>query len=172
MISNNKTIFTETQKFTQWWVFLILALTTVPFVIGFVYQETTGKLIGNHPMGNNQYILALIIVCLVNSLFFIMRLQTKIDSDGIHVRFFPFKLNYGHYKWDEIEKVSVRNYEPISEYGGWGIRYSFNHGKALTTSGNQGIQMETKSGKKILIGTQKPEEAEIAIRQLRKDTMQ
>ena len=163
MISGNKTIFTETQKFTQWWVFLILALTTVPFVIIFLYQETTGKLVGNHPIGNNQYILVIAIVCLVDSLFLIMRLQTRIDVDGIHVRFFPFKLNYRLYKWNEIEIASIRNYEPTSEYGGWGIRYSFSYGKALTVSGDMGIRIETKRGKKILIGTQKPEEAQIAI---------
>ena len=166
MTSDNKTIFSETQRFSQWWIYLILGLVTIPFIIFFVYQEVTGKLVGNHPLNRNQYLSVIAVVCVVDGLFLLMRLQTRIDSDGIHVRFFPFKLNYGHYKWDEMDKVSVRNYDPISEFGGWGIRYSFKGGKALTTGGNWGIQMETKSGKKILIGTQRPQEAEIALKRL------
>lgn len=166
MISENRTNFSETQKFNQWWIYLILGLAIIPFITFFVYQEVTGKLVGNHPMNGGQYIVTIAVVWLISSLFFVMRLQTKVDANGIHVRFFPFKLNYGHYKWDEIEKISVRSYDPISEYGGWGIRYSFNNGKALTTGGNWGIQIETKSGKKILIGTQRPQEAEIALKRL------
>ena len=168
-MDDNKTIFAETQRFNQWWLFAILGLVTIPFVTFFVYQEVTGKLIGNHPMNNNQYIFTIAVICLIDSLFFLLRLQTRIDADGVHVRFFPFKFNYGHYKWDEIEKVSIRNYDPISEYGGWGIRYSFKDGKALTTSGNRGIQIQTKSGKKILIGTQRPDEASVAVKQFGAD---
>ena len=167
MISDNKTVFSETQKFNQWWIYVILGLETIPFITFFVYQERTGKLVGNHPISNNQYIFTIIAICLVDGLFFIMRLQTRIDLDGIHVRFLPFRLNYRSYKWDEIEQVSVRNYNPISDYGGWGIRYSFGNGMALTIAGDMGIQIETKNGKQILIGTQKPQEAEIALKQLR-----
>ena len=169
MTSDSKTVFSETQKFNQWWIYVILGLVTIPFITSFAYQEVTGKSIGNHPMNNNEYFFTIAIICLVNCLFLFMRLQTKIDTHGIHVRFFPFKFNYGHYKWSEIEKISVRRYDPMSEYGGWGIRYCFNNGKVLTTSGNWGIQIEAKNGKKILIGTQKSQEAEIAIRQFKKN---
>jgi hypothetical protein len=43
------------------------------------------------------------------------------------------------------------------EYGGWGIRYSWN-GIAYNTKGNMGLQIVMNTGKRILIGTQKPEE--------------
>lgn len=165
-MENNKNDFKETQKFSQWWIYVILALVSLPFIAFFAYQEVTGKLIGNHPVDNHQYLFIILFVCLVNSLFFVMQLQTRIDLQGIHVRFFPFKPSFKHYKWDDIETVSIRHYDPISEFGGWGVRYSFKDGKALTTSGNFGIQIKTKKGKKILIGTRKPEQAEIAIKQL------
>ena len=52
------------------------------------------------------------------------------------------------------------NYNPISEYGGWGIKGGFSKqtGKAYTTKGTTGLQLTLKNGKKILIGTQKKEE--------------
>ncbi|MGK0329715.1 MAG: hypothetical protein ACJAXF_003214, partial [Polaribacter sp.] len=56
-----------------------------------------------------------------------------------------------------------RTYLPISEFGGWGLRggFFFNKGKekAVNISGNIGIQLILKSGKKLLIGTQKESEA-------------
>jgi TATA-box binding protein (TBP) (component of TFIID and TFIIIB) len=60
----------------------------------------------------------------------------------------------------------VREYAPLSEYGGWGLRYSVNHGKAYNVSGNQGVQLFFTNGKKLLIGTQKPEEITAILKQI------
>jgi len=89
-------------------------------------------------------------------------LDTIIDKDGIHYRWFPFQREYKQLNWDVIEKAYIREYRPIYEYGGWGIRGGF-HGKAYNVSGNIGIQIEFKDGKRLLIGTSKKDEAEYAI---------
>ena len=44
--------------------------------------------------------------------------------------------------------------------GGFGLRYSFKYGRAVNVAGNFGIQLELKTGKKLLIGTSRPEEVE------------
>ncbi|PQJ82980.1 hypothetical protein BTO16_05475 [Polaribacter glomeratus] len=66
--------------------------------------------------------------------------------------------------WSELKEVKVRTYNPIGEYGGWGFRSGFlwnkSKGKAINISGDVGIQLEFKNGKKLLIGTQKKAEAE------------
>jgi hypothetical protein len=56
-----------------------------------------------------------------------------------------------------IEKYEVITYDPILDYGGWGIKYN-RHGKAYNVSGNKGLQLYLKNGKRILIGTQKESE--------------
>ncbi|AUC86670.1 hypothetical protein CW731_06850 [Polaribacter sp. ALD11] len=65
--------------------------------------------------------------------------------------------------WNEISKVGIRTYLPISEFGGWGLRggFFFNKGKekAVNVSGDIGIQLVLKNGEKLLIGTQKKQEA-------------
>lgn len=65
--------------------------------------------------------------------------------------------------WEQIDSAYVRSYNPIGEYGGWGIRggklWSKSKGKAINVSGDIGIQLELKNGDKLLIGTQKKEEA-------------
>ncbi|MBC8644094.1 hypothetical protein H9W95_08645 [Flavobacterium lindanitolerans] len=58
-----------------------------------------------------------------------------------------------------MTKSYVRQYAPIAEYGGWGLRYDFmGKGKALNVSGNKGLQLKFTDNKKLLIGTNKPDE--------------
>jgi hypothetical protein len=56
------------------------------------------------------------------------------------------------------QRVKI-TYEPIAEYGGWGIRFG-NKGMAYDVRGNKGIYITLTSGKHILIGTSKPNETE------------
>ncbi len=95
----------------------------------------------------------------INGLFYVLRLRTKINQDGISFTFKPFINKPKVFKWENIKEAYVRKYKPIWEYGGWGIRYGLK-GRAYNMSGNKGLQLILNSGKKILIGTQKPEELE------------
>jgi hypothetical protein len=53
----------------------------------------------------------------------------------------------------------VRRYNAIGEYGGWGVRLGlFGEGKVLSVSGDRGLQLQFLDDKKLLIGTNKPEE--------------
>lgn len=60
-------------------------------------------------------------------------------------------------------KAYVRKYDPIGDYGGWGLKggalWNSKKGKAINVSGDIGIQLELKNSKKLLIGTQKEAEA-------------
>jgi hypothetical protein len=87
------------------------------------------------------------------------RLDKVIKKDGIYVRFFPFHLRFKHYSWDKLTKSFVRQYSPIAEYGGWGLRFGlFGKGTAYNISGNKGLQLQFIDNKKLLIGTNKPDE--------------
>ena len=94
-------------------------------------------------------------------LIFIFKLTTRIDENGIHYQFFPFQFKLKLISWNEITRAYVRIYDPVGEYGGWGLKggWSKSKGKAINVSGDIGIQLELKTGKKLLIGTQKKEEA-------------
>ena len=72
-------------------------------------------------------------------------------------------MKFRHFSWAELEEIYVREYSPISEFGGWGWRFGMG-GKAYNISGDQGIQLVFKNGKKLLIGTQKPVEAAEALK--------
>ncbi|MES2389410.1 MAG: hypothetical protein V4543_15515, partial [Bacteroidota bacterium] len=65
---------------------------------------------------------------------------------------------------DKTAKAYIRTYSPMGEYGGWGIRYGINKGWLYNVSGNMGLQLELLDGKKVLIGTRKPDEIIAALR--------
>jgi hypothetical protein len=149
------TEFKETQRFTQWWLWLIL-FGTWAIMIFALLQEV------------NEIIMSFFIGGFIGLglpiFFWQMRLVTRVTSAGIYVRFIPFHFKEQFYPWDSIESAQVRTYDSLFEYGGWGIKYGFSgQGKVYNVSGDQGLQLVFKSGEKILIGTHKPEEIQAAV---------
>ena len=71
-------------------------------------------------------------------------------------------------QWSEIDKAYVRQYDALGEYGGWGLKggklWKKEKGKAINVSGDIGIQLELKDGKKLLIGTQMKTEVESVLK--------
>ncbi len=159
----NKVLFKETQRFRQWWIWLILLLINVSsiwFLIEkYVYKKQFPDTAYHSYSGAGIFGLILILITI---LFLSAKLTTKISADGIEARFSPFHFHTKKYLWDDIISAKVRQYSPLKEYGGWGIRFG-SDGKAYNVLGNKGIQVVFKDGSKLLIGTQKPDEAAQAL---------
>lgn len=159
MTTDSDILFYEKQQFRQWWIMLIMVGTSSVFVAGIIKQLIRGQQFGNKPMSNTDLIVATAVLFLLNIFIFSIRLETVIKPDGIYVRFFPFIIKYKHFSWSTLTKSYVRQYSPIAEYGGWGLRLGlFGKGQAYNVSGDKGLQLEFTNGKKLLIGTNKPEE--------------
>ena len=154
-------VFKESQRFTQTWVMIILSISLIAILLAIANQwsEKADKSL----VSNLDLLLSLLVFILVVSFIFISKLKTKIDNEGVKYQFFPFHSKYHTIKWDEITKIHVRKYNPISEYGGWGFKGGFffkAKGTAFNISGNIGIQLVLKNGKSLLIGTQQKEKVE------------
>ena len=163
------TSFTETQKFKQVWLWLVIIAVVVLEVV------TNGKLLFRSHKTNEPglivvAIFAFIIPLLVALLLAIFRLETKIDETGVYYRFFPYHNKMNKIEWDNIGQIFVRKYRPIMEYGGWGVKWGLN-GRAYNVSGNMGIQIVFKDGKKLLIGTKNPEGASDVLAELTKSAL-
>ncbi|MFC5409982.1 hypothetical protein ACFPMF_11730 [Larkinella bovis] len=114
-----------------------------------------------------QEFVAIGIVVAVLVLFAFLRLDTRINNEGIAYRWFPFQPRPRLIAWHQIEQVKVREYSPLGEFGGWGIRFGWK-ATAHTVSGNAGIEIRLKNKKRlVLIGTQQPEEVRRVIEQER-----
>ena len=155
---DNEILFTERQKFSQWWLWLILLGVNAISIFSVYKQVITEQAFGENPISIGLFLMTGMTL-LVTVLFMNCQLNTIIKKDGIYVRFFPFQLKFRYYNWDSLIKSFVRQYSPLLEYGGWGLRFGiFGKGTAFNVSGDQGLQLEFVNGKKLLIGTSKPKE--------------
>lgn len=157
--------FTEVQKFRQVWIWVLVSFLGVMMVglfgYGFYKQIIHGEKFGDHPMSDTGLIITFVfVVILIVFLFFLLisaKLITEIDKRGIRYQFYPFHLRVHTISWDLIDHYNVVCYHPVKEYGGWGFRY-FKNKRAFNVSGDKGLQLILKNGKKLLIGTQKGRE--------------
>ena len=166
-MSENKIIFTEHQYFRQWWLIIILGVLNLLVLYGSVQQIVFGLPFGKNTMSNSGLITLMIFTIIFTLLLLSAHLHTKLDSSGIYIRFSPFQRKPKFYPWNIIDKVYIRQYNPIAEYGGWGLRFGWSgKGAAWNVSGNIGLQIEFKDKSKLLVGTQKPQELEKALADL------
>jgi hypothetical protein len=171
-LSNRNTysevFFKEEQRFRQLWLWAIIILASIIPWIGMIFQVILGHKFGNNPGPEWLIILMWLVFGIGLPIFFYsLKLITEVRKDGIYLRYFPFHRKFKIYQYKEIESYMAREYKPIREYGGWGIRYSLG-GMAYNVYGNKGVQLILKSKKKVLVGTQKPEEFYLAIQKASK----
>ena len=135
----------EIQQFRQIWVWLILLVAELAILFTILTRVM------------NLFVSIIIISVGFGFiwLFYRMYLLTIIKEDGIQIKFFPFTDVIIPFK--NIKDYKIKEYRPILDYGGWGIRFNKSD-KAYTVCGKIGLQIELSNGKKILLGTQKPDD--------------
>ncbi|MEK6477710.1 DUF6141 family protein [Catalinimonas sp. 4WD22] len=163
--SSPKSHFGEVQKVRQIWMWILLAIAFAGLVLMGAHQVIFKKAFGENWLTLSSISFVAVVLGLFALLIYKAHLETRINEKGIHHRFFPLQLQFRTIRWDEVEEVYIREYDALSEYGGWGIKFG-NGGKAYTVKGRYGLQLELSDERKILIGTQKPIELERLIMQL------
>lgn len=159
--------FYEQQQKHQWWYWALLIGLNLWTIYGCIRQIVFGLPFGNNPTSDMALIIITVSILLVTLVLLSLKLITFINKDGIFVRFYPIQIKRKCFLWDEIEQAYIRKYNPVMEYGGWGYRWALSS-KAYNVSGTIGLQLVLKNGKKILIGTNNPEELTEVLRKLGK----
>ncbi|MDO9069815.1 MAG: hypothetical protein Q7W05_15355 [Deltaproteobacteria bacterium] len=157
-VNNGPFIFTEEQRFGQVWLWVALVGMDVAFFALF-FAQFFGP-VPPRPTGPADLLVLCLValLCLgITALFVSLKLITRVTSLGISVQFIPLHRKPVIFPFSDISEYSVRTYRPIMEYGGWGIKRG-SGGLAYNVSGNKGLQLVLKDGKRIMIGTQKPEQ--------------
>jgi hypothetical protein len=161
-------VFREIQKQNQKWIWFLLLMILGLVIFAFIQQVLFNKPFGTHPVPDWAFLFFFPVPLLF--IIFLLRteLSTTINGKGIHISYRPFFKKEKVIQWSEIKNCYIRIYNPLKEYGGWGIRPALKRklGKAYNVSGNKGIQVELVGGELILIGTRKPGEAEEKIKRI------
>jgi type IV secretory pathway VirB3-like protein len=147
----NTLLFEEDQYFRQSWLWALL--------LGILGLLTYVAALA--PPDNNTIWVVVGGFVVLNLLFYFMRLSVEVDTEALHIRFFPFLRKT--IPVTDVVHWEARTYRPLAEYGGWGIRYACGKGWAYNVSGNQGVQLQLANGKRILIGSQRAQELARAI---------
>jgi hypothetical protein len=150
-VSMAEDTFYEEQKFTQQWILFIVYSIWVLFLIVsllILLEKKAGLFLAFLPF---------LIISAFVLLFKSIKLQTSITGEGIYYRFFPVQRRCRVIKKTDIPKLEVKSYNPLREYGGWGIRFGKN-GMAYTVKGDKGIDISLDFETHILIGTSRPDE--------------
>jgi len=150
------TRFHESQRFHG----AILGLLVAAFVV--VAAVTIVEVVAGRPAEVWLVVLGPLVVLVVAVLLSLSHLDVDVTDEGVTIAF--------RYVWparritfSEIVGLEVRRYNPLLEYGGWGVRLG-PKGWAYMTSGSEGVQLRLRKGLPVLIGSARPRELEAAIR--------
>ena len=138
-------LFREVQRFRQLWLWALLGgVVALMLVFGPISWG------------------GLVVVGTIAGFVYSLRLRTEVRADGIYLKMWPLHWSFRRISWSEIERYESKRYQPIREFGGWGIRW-VPRKIAYNVSGNEGIWIERVNGRTVLIGTQHAEEFLTAI---------
>jgi hypothetical protein len=157
-----KGFYKEQQRFTQWWLWMIILASLLPviaiFMKGMYVQFIVGEPWGDKPMSDTGLILrSVFIIAVVGGviwLLLIAELIIEIHDRAVYYSFTPFIGRLRRIGMEDIVSWKVRKYNAIGEYGGYGWRKGFGKKTAYIVKGRIGLEMKLKNGKKLMLGTQ------------------
>ena len=154
-------LFKETQRFTQWWLWLLLAGISILPVYGIIQQLMLNEPWGDNPMPDWGLIVYAVGNAAIVYFIYAINLKTWIHPDGVRVSFPPFFRNK-HFSFDDMVSAEVVTYGFV----GYGLRISLKYGTVYNIKGNKGLAITMKNGKNFLIGTQHPAQVDEIIKHL------
>ncbi len=145
--------FQEIQRFALWVDGLMLG-------VGLVLPVGLWLTLGRDPAALPY--LACTVPAMVLLWLALFRMKTEVDAIEVKVTFGWIPTYRRRIPLGDIIKAEPVQYNPILDYGGWGIRGI--PVAALNTRGNRGVRLTLREGRTLLIGSQVPDKLAKAIR--------
>ncbi len=159
--------FRETQPMNRvgWVMFFVAALAALMWYT-LVMQVFMGQPVGTSPGPDWMVILFWLLFGIFFPLaFYFLQMEVVVDPQAVRIRYRPFVDRT--IPLVEISDCGARTYNPVREYGGWGIRGMMGSKRAYTTTGTEGVELMLRDGEQIMIGSQHAELLAKAINDLR-----
>ncbi len=155
---NVGSLYRETQN--PFWVYLLAGVATLPLIPAACLLWMVGEETGF--WGGFATILGSVILLFLLPIF-CFRFRFEVDNRFVRVRMGMFCIPIFWLPFDSIASVETTKFNPIRDFGGYGIR----SGKGTTAyfmTGNQGVLLTTPAGKKYLLGSDTPDRLAEVIR--------
>jgi hypothetical protein len=145
---------------------LVVGLVAAATWVGFVQQIILGRPFGDNPGPDwSVWLLWLGFGIAFPLAFWTMRLIVEISPETLSIRYVP--LLRRSLPLAAIRQVEARRYNPLLEYGGWGIR-GWRRGRMMySIGGNQCVEIELQDGTFLAVGSRCAEALAAAIQRLR-----
>jgi hypothetical protein len=152
-------VFREEQRFTQRWLWALVVVATVAAWVGLVAAVVD-------PGDDGSSWVVVVAAALVGVglpvLFGLACLTTEVWPDRVVIRYRPFTTRT--IVLSEVTRVDSVSYDPVREYGGWGIKGWTQRKVAYNVSGNRGALLRLADGRTVLIGSPRADELAAAVR--------
>ena len=149
-------VFHEEQAFRQRHARVALATPPAAILLITLRQLVWHRPWGTPPVSNGDLLFLSVLLVLVYVRLVTVRLVTDLRSTEIAVRLRGL-WRKREIPLDRVRAAKVVEYDAVRDFGGYGFR-SGRRGPAFIASGNRGVELELRDGRKILIGSQDPDE--------------
>lgn len=167
-----RTLFEEKQRYDQWWLRAIVVFNAL-FVIAVVLHAMFTQLVwsepwGDRPMSDTGLIVFSFLVTgamfVMLYVFFNLELEVIVDRSSLSYRYYPILRS-----WRHIDKESIKSFETKTWIvKGRGHRTNIFGKRTIIVKGNTGISIDMMNGKKLVLGTQHPNEFMAALNKMKK----
>ncbi len=156
-------IFSECQQFRQWWVWCVLFPLAL-FLIGFFAHVMFKQLLLGTPVGEKPLSDILLLVVGVATIFVALclivvvyraRLTVKVDSEGVHIHFFPI-IRKQLVRYEDLLSCRVCTLPSSRLRGGGGLSVDGSR-RMLTVGGTVGVELSLLDDEVLVLGSQEPD---------------
>jgi hypothetical protein len=152
--------FNETQTLKLWWLYILLGMETI-IISSIIFLDKGGMSL--QQLKDNYFLPVFAIILPYGIVYFVNKnsLTLTINENGMSYYYWPFGKRRS-LSWTCIDKVHLRKFDVLGEYGGWGMRYKlwfkFNDKAYIFNDKNVGLQLQLHNQKRILFSTSKADE--------------
>ena len=76
-------------------------------------------------------------------------LKISLNKNTFTYQLFPFHLKNNSLDWNQIEKIEIMKINALSDFLGWGLRYSRKYGTGYILGSDNALFITLKTGKKM-----------------------
>ena len=156
--------FEEKQQLNLWWLYILIGVDAI--MVGSIVLFDKGGM--NFQDLKNAYFAPIWAILLPFLVVYIIQknvLTLRINQEGIFYKYFPFKTKLTPIEWNSVENVYITKYDAFGDYGGYGVKnrlwFKRNDKAYLLNDKSRGLQIEFKNGEKLLFSSNKIEEMEL-----------
>lgn len=158
-------LFSEVQRFRQWYTRVVLAFPPAALLFITCRQVIWHKPWGKPPTSDGGLIFLSLLLTAVYLRLITVKLVTSVRqqelSVGLRGLWRRRRIPLG-----DVRSARVVTYDAVADFGGYGIR-SGSRGTAYIARGNRAAELVLSGGAKLLIGSQRPAELVQAITDVR-----